>query len=166
MFYDIAHADFGEMASKLGSKLLVINGKKAGDDISLGGPGRADFERKGPLVLYGFENEPRKDGTHQRHSGLNEVLCKLAKEKGKILAFDFNALLTARDRSVVLGRMMQNARLIRKYKNDFIIASFAKKEYELRAKKDYIAFLEELGFDGKQGKKAVNLLGEIIKTFK
>lgn len=182
MFIDIVFAkgneeEFLERAKVLGSKLLFVykdNPKKiAGAHSGLLKPGKADlilggyerkyFENPKYKVLYGFELAEKKDGLHKRNSGLNHVLCRLAAEKGKVLAFDFNNLLYAKDKQVVLGRMKQNAVLIRKYGCEHLVASFAKKPEDMRAGKDYEALLQELGFDGKQAKQATNSLSGLIK---
>lgn len=183
VFIDIAFPDnnekeFLDSAHRLGSKLLFVydhvpkertagaycgflvdslNRLPSQFDILLGKAKREYVQSKRVKIIFSFEDEEPKDSFHQRHSGLNHVMCNLA--KGKLLAFSFSTLLYAEDKQVIWGRMMQNARLIRKFKNEFIIASFARTPSGLRHRKDYQALLMELGFDGKQAKRGLNALG-------
>jgi hypothetical protein len=178
MFIDIVFPDkneeeFLKMAARLNSKVLFVYkdqvkklpGSYAGllwpkqgqkSDILLGSP--EDVDVKAVKLIYGLEGNERKDGTHQRNTGMNHVTCAAAKAKEKILCIDFSALLLAENKPLILGRMLQNARLMRKYKNDFLIASFAKTPWHMRQGRDYLAVLSTLGFDGKEGKKAINQL--------
>ncbi|MFH1072587.1 MAG: RNase P subunit p30 family protein [Nanoarchaeota archaeon] len=191
VFPDKNEADFVAMAAKLGSGLLFVYEnidergllelkksypsarfgflasnlnklpKPGVFDILIGKQGREYIEHPRIKLIYGFETIEYKDRFHQRNSGLNEVLCKLARDKEKILAFDFSSLLRAKDKALVLGRMQQNARLMRKFKNEFVIASFARTHWEMRAGRDYKGLLEEVGVDGLQGKRAITLLDSI-----
>ncbi|MBU1975948.1 MAG: hypothetical protein KKG59_06095 [Nanoarchaeota archaeon] len=188
MFVDIVfpkdnEEEFLEVAKKLKSKLVFIGSKpekvsgtysgqlvvntggiKKGFDLNIGKAKREFIESKKVDLIFGFEDESFKDGMHQRNSGLNHVLCKLAKDKNKMIAFDFSLLLHAKDKQLVFGRMLQNAMLLKKFKNQVVIASFAKNPYELRSGKDYQALLEELGFDIPSAKTAVNRLGDFLNS--
>jgi len=124
-------------------------------DIIMGKQGREFIEHPRVKLIYGFETLEFKDRFHQRNSGLNEVLCKLAKDKGKILAFDFSSLLRAKDKTLVWGRLLQNARLIKKYKNEFVIASFARTPWGMRTGRDCKGLLEEVGLAAQRAKEAV-----------
>ena len=92
----------------------------------------------------------RKDFMHQRNSGLNHVLCALAKENNVAIGFSFSSILRATQREKVLGRIMQNILLCRKYKISMVIGSFAKNSWELRNEKDLQAFFQVLGMTGKE----------------
>src|SRR3989344_3838600 len=63
----------------------------------------------------------RKDFMHQRNSGLNHVLCALAKEHNVAIGFSFSSILRAQHREKLLGRIMQNILLCRKYKIPMVI---------------------------------------------
>ena len=91
----------------------------------------------------------RRDFMHQRDSGLNHVLCALAKEHNVAIGFSFSAVLRAPTRAKLLGRMMQNIRLCRKYKVRMVIGSFAKSNEDMRNVKDMQAFFKVLGMTGK-----------------
>jgi hypothetical protein len=129
-------------------------------DLILGTPDQV--ERREVDIVCDLEGEERKDGLHERKTALDHVLCVKAKEKEKILLIDFSLLLHAPNKALVLGRMLQNAQHMRKYKNDVIIASLARDPYDMRAGHDYLALLEELGYDGREGKTAVELLTRLL----
>jgi hypothetical protein len=101
------------------------------------------LEKFKPNLMFDFENSKLNDKTHYRRSGLNQVLCKIAAENDIIIGFSFNSLLkcTGARRAVLLGRMMQNINICRKYKVKIGVFSFALKPYEMRSGKD----LESLG---------------------
>lgn len=105
------------------------------------------IERKKASLIYDFEKIARKDSLHFRSSGLNQVLCKLMNAKKISVGISFRTVLNnvGMLRSQILGRMMQNVRLCRKYKVDVIVASFATKPYEMRDSKDLEAFGRVLG---------------------
>jgi len=116
---------------------------------------RSHFENKNIDVIFGLEEQFKKDNYHYRNSGLNHVLCVLAKEKKIIIAFSFNSVLNAKDKGLILGRMMQNVFLCRKYKVKTMIASFVRKPFELRYWRDLVSFGVVLGMNPKEAKKAL-----------
>jgi RNase P/RNase MRP subunit p30 len=148
---------------KLYTGLLVKDANKARKakkdfDLLFGLGTRQNFESRDIDVLFDLESGPRQDYIHNRNSGLNQVHCKLAKEKKKTLAFSFNQVLKTEHPEIIIGRLMQNLALCKKYKNDFVIASFAREPYEMRFHKDYVAFLKAVGAHNKQAKEAVEIL--------
>ena len=92
----------------------------------------------------------RKDKLHQRDSGLNQVLCELAKENNVAIGFSFSSVLNSTRRSEVIGRMIQNIILCRKYKVKMVIGTFAVSEKDVRNLKDVQAFFRALGMTGKE----------------
>jgi hypothetical protein len=113
--------------------------------------------RKADLV-FGMESNKDKDTITQKRSGLNHVLCSIAKQKDKIIGFDFGAILLAkgRRRSVLLGRTMQNIKLCRKYKVETAIASFAHEPLRMRNPVDLRAFFSMLGMGDKETKESLS----------
>jgi RNase P/RNase MRP subunit p30 len=97
------------------------------------------LERLKPNLIFNFETNPKKDKFHYRISGLNQVLCNIARENGIIIGFSFSLLLNSErlKRAQILGRMMQNIRFCRKYKVKTLFASFARNPYEMRSLKIY-----------------------------
>jgi RNase P/RNase MRP subunit p30 len=83
----------------------------------------------------------RKDNYHQRNSGLNQVLLKLAKENKVAIGFSFKTILNETD----LGRIIQNIKLCRKYKVKMVIL-----ELEERNEADVESLFKVLGMTGKE----------------
>jgi hypothetical protein len=101
-------------------------------------PCRREFvESKKVTHLIDAESEENSDSFHQRRSGLDEAMCKLAKENGKTIVFDTGQIQV---NNLALGRMIQNARLCRKYKLNFLVATFASKPLEMRSLNDIKGF--------------------------
>lgn len=116
---------------------------------------RKDFENKKTSVVFALETGSGKDKHHYRSSGLNQVLCGLAKEKNILIAFSFNSVLKAKDKGLVIGRMMQNVKMCKKYCVKMAIASFAQKPEELRHWKDLVSFGIVIGMNAKEAKETV-----------
>lgn len=114
---------------------------------------RAFFESKKIDIIYGLEQASRKDYIHHRGSGMNQVLAKLAKQNKKSIAFSFSMLL--KRKAEIMARIGQNIRLCRKYDVCMVIASFAKKPYDMRSPHDLIALMQSLGMEGGEAKKAL-----------
>ncbi len=96
-------------------------------------------------VIFSFEDSTRKDFIHQRASGLNHILCKLAKDNGITIGFSLSSILDAKDRHVMLGRIMQNIKLCEKFKLKTTIASFAQKTFDMRSVYDSLTLFKVLG---------------------
>ncbi|MBS3107589.1 hypothetical protein J4468_01615 [Candidatus Woesearchaeota archaeon] len=129
---------------------LVVQGSS--DEVN-----RMALESKKVKIFVSNEKEREKDFMHFRNSGLNQVLCNLAKKNNIAIAFNFNDLLKAsswEQRSVTLGRIMQNIRLCRKAKVKMIFASFAKKEEDIRPYNMLLSFTKVLGMSTKESKEA------------
>src|SRR3989344_1390288 len=100
---------------KLPSKELVI--VQGGDDTI----NRLALSSRYVDVLLDPHLGQRKDFMHQRNSGLNHVLCALAKEHNVAIGFSFSNILRAQHREKLLGRIMQNILLCRRYKIPMVI---------------------------------------------
>jgi len=112
------------------------------------------IEKKKADVLFSLEDGKREDFMHHRASGLNHVLCTLASKNKIAVGFSFNMLL--RDRKnlyKILGRMMQNIQLCRKYKVKTLIGSFAERPFEMRAAENLINLFSVLGMNKGEVKK-------------
>jgi len=103
-----------------------------------------------------------KDFMHYRDSGLNQVLCKLAKKNNVGIGFNFNDVLNSDDRKNILGKMMQNVRLCRKFKVKMVLISGAQDEMEMRAPKDLISFGVTIGMTPGEAKKSLGFSKEKI----
>ncbi|MEM4239932.1 MAG: RNase P subunit p30 family protein [Candidatus Woesearchaeota archaeon] len=119
---------------------------------------RQVLEQGSADVLFGAEGTQPKDYAHQRGSGLNHIMCGLAKKKNVAIGFSFASILSASgaQRSQLIGRMMQNIMLCRKYKVKMIAASFAKNPWQMRQPHDLASFLTVLGMHPDEAKKALS----------
>ncbi|HLC98245.1 MAG TPA: hypothetical protein VJC21_05710 [Candidatus Nanoarchaeia archaeon] len=100
-------------------------------------------------MVYGLEQLYERDSFHYPKSGLDHILCKIAAERGKTIAFSFSELLNAREKAVLLRRMAFNIRLCTKYKVKMFFGSFTQRKEEMRSRKDLETFfrlLEKMRF--------------------
>ncbi len=118
---------------------------------------RPVLERGSADVLFGAEGTQPKDYMHQRGSGLNHVMCELAQKKNVAIGFSFSSILEAKEsqRSRIMGRMMQNIMLCRKYKAKTVIGSFAKDPWQMRSGHDLQAVFTLLGMHPAEAKKSL-----------
>lgn len=110
---------------------------------------RKILENKKVNILI-LSHEEKKDMLKQRDSGLNHILCKIARDNNIILAIDMNELKieNKKEKAKILARIMQNIKLIKKVKNKLIIINKPEDKYNLRS------FLLVLGADTSMAKKA------------
>ena len=66
-------------------------------------------------LLFHAEQCEKPDNVHFRRSEMNQVLAKILTEKSKMYLFDWSTVVQSKEPWVILGRMMQNARLCNKY---------------------------------------------------
>ncbi len=118
------------------SRLLVA--KSADKD-------RFFIESKKIKIIYGFEASGKKDFIHQRASGLNHILCDLARKNNVAIGFSYSSILNSKNSPVIMGRMTQNISLCKKYKTNIIFASFSGSPYDLRAHHDAASLFKLLG---------------------
>lgn len=118
---------------------------------------RKILENADEVILFNLEINKKKDFMHQRASGLNHVMCKLAERNDISIAFPFSSILNLENkkRAELIGRIMQNIKLCRKYKVKTIIASFAKNPYEMRSPHDLMAFFTNIGMHPKEAKDSL-----------
>jgi len=143
--------------------------KEQGLKIAMGSANnRLTVEIKKIDLLLSPEKGVRKDSFHHRNSGLNHVICNLAKKNKIAIGFNFNDILTSKGiaRAKTLGRMMQNVRLCRKYKLRTVIGSFAQNEWQMRSKNDLISFGIVLGMHQEEAKKALQAVDRILEEKK
>src|SRR3989344_5797811 len=97
---------------------------------------RFALERSSVDIVYGMESIHPKDSLHYVRGGLDQILCKLAAERRKILAFSFSELLNSSDKARLLASIMFNVKLCKKYKVIMMFCSFASSTEEMRSAKD------------------------------
>ncbi len=150
-------ADFkGIQNARRHSELVVV--KSSDKD-------RLVLEKSKADVLFGLEESAVKDFMHQRASGLNQILCRLAAKNNMLIGFSFSSLLSSSGsrKAQIFGRMMQNIALCRKYNVKTAIASFAKSPYEMRASRDLEALFALAGMHPKECKESLEALEKRIK---
>jgi len=134
-------------AKKL-AKLVIY--KSTGND-------RHAIEKSKANIVFDLGTIAARDSMHHRNSGLNQVLCKLANKNNIMMGFSFSSILNTEGiiRSQILGRMMQNIKLCRKYKVKIIVASFAEKPYDMRPNHDLKSVFISLGMHPKEAKDSL-----------
>ena len=117
---------------------------------------RKILENKKVNVLLSPEHGYKKDKIKQRDSGLNHVLCRIARQNNIAIGIDFKEMLDKKEDegkkqlAEHLRRIMQNIRLCKKAKTNMILMSKSgRDDYDLRA------FLSTLGMPTDMAKRAV-----------
>ena len=102
------------------------------------------------LLFQDFKN--RKDKLKQRDSGLNHILCKLAKDNGIAIGIDFNVFseLEEKELAVNIARLIQNIKLCSKYKLKMVLFNAKSKNNH-----DLFSLLVSLGMPTSMAKHAV-----------
>ena len=127
---------------------------------------RAVFEHLKPDVIFSLEDSPKPDHIYFRNSGLNQVYCKYAKKNNIIIGISFDLILNSKNRVKILGRVMQNIRLCKKYKVPIAICSFTSNPYVMRNPSDLKSLGISLGMNTKQAKDCMSILLKRIKDNK
>jgi RNase P/RNase MRP subunit p30 len=131
---------------KLAGKHVVVQGSTIEYNRKI-----LENKRVNALVL---RHKGQKDSLKERGSGLNQVLCKIARDSNKAILIDFKEILEAEgsEKAKILGRLMQNIMLLKKYNvKTGIINKQGRDNYDL------FAFLLTLGASTKFAKDAVSL---------
>jgi RNase P/RNase MRP subunit p30 len=103
--------------------------------VSLAHP--AAYEDKRVRYIIGFEGGTREDFIHHRNAGLTQVSIAHAMRTGKTLLVDAGQLLSAEQPAhVILGRMLQNNMLFRKYRPSVLAVSGAREALDMRSTRD------------------------------
>ncbi len=123
------------------SKFLVV--KSSNND-------RSFIESNRINLIYGLEETYKRDFLHQRASGLNHILCELVRKNKVIIGFSYSSLLNKSSlntptSSLIMGRMMQNIKLCKKYKCAMTVASFTENPFELRSPYDVRSLFRLMG---------------------
>ena len=127
-----------KIQNKLKDKEVFVAIKSSSND-------KEAIEKSRIDMVFSFEENPRKDFIHHRASGLNHILCKMAKENNVAIGFSIKSLLDAGNKPELLGRIMQNMKLCRKFEVKTSIASFATNPFEMRGAHDLTSLFKILG---------------------
>ncbi|MBT4166095.1 hypothetical protein HOE04_03595 [archaeon] len=112
----------------------IVKLKADGEDVVVRAQGddfnRKIFENKDVDVVFGLEMHSRRDYMKQRDSGLNEVLCKLAKKNGIKIEIDLKEIvgLGVVEKAKALARVRQNIRLCRRVGVGIVVEGVGKAE--------------------------------------
>lgn len=118
--------------------------------------------RKADIILV--SEKQMQDSMHYKRAALDDVICALARKKSIAFAFSFSNILNAKNRIAVMGKIMQDIRLCRKYKVKMIFASFAGSKLEMRGLEELRAFARVLGMTAAEA-NAANDLSALKKKF-
>jgi len=111
--------------------------------------------------IYDVELENKREGMHQKVSGMNHVIAALLREKDVVYCVNFNRLLNGG--SELFGRVIQNLTLVKKFKAKGAIASFASSPLEMRSPQQLKAVFGELLQDSKMESECMNVLEGKLK---
>ena len=111
---------------------------------------RKIIENKDVNMIINLEMHNRKDRLKQRDSGLNEVLCKLAKQNNIKIGLDISELknIKGKEKAKILARIMQNIKLCKRTRAEIVIMG----NYD---KKNAFSLLTTLGASTEMAKRAV-----------
>ena len=114
---------------------------------------RFALEKSKVDIVYGMETINPKDSVHFVRGGLDQITCKIARDKDKIIAFSFSEIFNSKNREKSIARMKLNIKLCKRYKVKMLFSTFAKNEKELRSTQDLFAFWKVLGGRSKKDMK-------------
>ncbi len=139
-------------------KATIVLGSS--DDVN-----RSALENKQIDVLLSPEHVRKRDFTHYRNSGLNQVLCKIAAKNNKAIGIDFNDIKKAKgkEKALKLGRIMQNIKLCLKYNVKMLLASFSAKPADMVYALDLLSFARAISMSPRQAKDSLENMGKIIE---
>ncbi len=103
------------------------------------------------------------DFIHHYNSGLNHILCKIAREKGIRFFFSLNFSSGKKiNFAKELARVNQNIKFAKKYDIDIYFNFLVKDKYQLRTKKEleFISYLFNMSEN--QRKESINMLEKVI----
>lgn len=115
--------------------------KRLADFTLVQNPERKAIEKKNPDMVFDLELGNRRDFIFQRNSGLNHILCRFMKENDIVYYVNFNQISESKNKQILLGRIIQNLRLCKKYNVKVGIASFSSKSSGMRNPSDMRGFL-------------------------
>lgn len=112
---------------------------------------RFALEKTPASLVFGQELISSQDSLFHPRGSLDQVTCQIAKDKNKMIGFSFADILNSGERGKIIGRMMFNLKLCRKYKVKVFFGNFSEDIWEMRGSHDLRAFFEMLGGEGKEG---------------
>ncbi|RLI97092.1 MAG: hypothetical protein DRO99_03445 [Candidatus Aenigmatarchaeota archaeon] len=137
--------DLGKKISSERKGFEVIAVKSADPEIC-----RVASENSKVDILAGWEAAERNP--------VNYITAKAAAESGVSIAFSLGSLIRAYDRSRagIMSKLLDTAKLVRKYGSPLVLTSGAVSFWGLRSPSEIMAFGSMLGFNGVQAKKGLS----------
>ncbi len=91
-------------------------------------------------------------------SGFDHVMAKLSKKNNVAIEFSFSDLIYTykKDRASILSKLLENAKLVKKFGSPFVLTSGAFNEWNLRSGSELLSFGRVLGFNDKQIKHSLS----------
>jgi len=129
-----------KQASKAKQKKLMVFYRPESEEMV-----RFALEKTTVDAIFGAELINPKDSVHFLRGGLDQVPCKIASEKEKMVGFSFHELMEAQNKGKLLGRMKFNVSLCRKYQVKVEFLTFFGHLEEMRSANDLQLFLRILG---------------------
>jgi RNase P/RNase MRP subunit p30 len=106
---------------------------------------RFALEKSNVDLVYGMEGINARDSVHFVRGGLDQVTCKIAAERGKVVGFSFNDILGSGNKGKLLGRIMFNVKLCKKYNVKMMFGNFSTSVSSMRSRKDLEVLFRVLG---------------------
>jgi len=141
--YSYASKRIGVKKALLVKSVNQISKSRKNFDFIFANAERKFFESKIDYIINA-ELFDRKDSFHFKRTALNQVHAKLAKSNNIAVLFSFSNLLSNR-RIQTLGRMFQNAILVKKYKLQSNAFSLTKDPTSMKSRNILDALIRVLG---------------------
>jgi RNase P/RNase MRP subunit p30 len=123
---------------------------------------RNAVEKIKPNIIFNQENVDKSDFIHQRNSGINHVICNIAKKNDVNIAFSFQSLLNNKLRTRIMGRVRQNVKLCKKYDVNILIASFSNNPMNMRSPDELKSLFINFWMHPKEADLGLRQCNEII----
>jgi len=114
--------------------------------------------------IISCEKYGKRDKINYPDSGVDGVLAKEMLKSKTALVINIRDFLDAKEKEVILERMMFNIKLAKKFKTPIIIISGAKKENQIKHSSVLISFGVVLGLERNQAKQALSLVYDKVKN--
>ena len=148
---------YGILADPKNIQKINTKLKDKGDFIAIkcSNINREVIEKPKANLVFALEEYGWKDYMHQRASGLNHILCRLANKNKVMIGFSISSLLDYGNQSIILGRMIQNIILCRKFKVKTVIGSFTQNPHQMRSPHDIMSLFAILDMHEKEAKDSL-----------
>lgn len=102
------------------------------------------FEKTPITALTACEHIRKKDHLHFRSGGIDQILARLAAQHNKVFLTSILDLNEKKSRAQILGRIIFNILLCRKYHVSYVPVSFARTPYDMKGAHDVDSLVASL----------------------